>query len=311
MKGIYVALIIVGSLILLTLLFSYILFLVIFYSKPRKYKPDYCPLPRGKRYEPYHEDMKFWLKTCRELPYKEYSITSYDGLKLYGKYYHFYDNAKMELMFHGYKGNSESDLSGGILRAKLIGRNVFVVDSRASGKSQGSVITFGVKEHLDCLKWVDFIVNNVDKNAQIILTGVSMGAATVVMASGYELPKNVIGVLADCGFTSGKNIIKDVVKSMKLPPNIIYPFIWLGAKIFGNFDISSKGAEDYVKNSTVPVLFIHGEDDDYVPYQMSEVNYNNCTSKKKKLVIVKGAGHALCYMANSELYLKEITEFFD
>ena len=143
----------------------------------------------------------------------------------------------MEIMFHGYRGNAERDLSGGIQRCFALGRSVLLVDQRTSCGSEGNVISFGINEHRDCLSWVDFAVKHFGPDIKIILTGISMGASTVLMAAGKELPKNVVGVLADCGFSSAREIIKKCARDLKIPADLIYPFIKLGAKIFGHFNL--------------------------------------------------------------------------
>ena len=101
---------------------------------------------------------------------------------------------------------------------------------------EGKVITFGIKEHRDCLAWVDFMVEHFGPDVKIILTGISMGASTVLIAAGRELPKNVIGVLADCGYNSAKDIIRKVIRQMNIPVAPGYFFVKLGARIFGHFD---------------------------------------------------------------------------
>ena len=144
---------------------------------------------------------------------------------------------------------------------------------------------------------------------KIILTGISMGASTVVMAAGHELPDNVIGVLADCGFSSAKDIIKVVIKQMGLPPEPCYPFVKLGARLFGGFDLEEYSPMDALKTATKPVIFFHGEADDFVPCYMSEKMYDACMSRKQ-LVKVPGAGHGLSFPVDQEGYLKEAKAFF-
>jgi fermentation-respiration switch protein FrsA (DUF1100 family) len=212
-------------------------------------------------------------------------------------------------MFPGYRGSAERDLSGGVIRARLAGHNVLVVDNRASGNSQGHIITFGIKEHKDCLKWIDLVIKEKGENVKIILSGISMGASTVLMASGYDLPKNVIGVIADCGYTAPSKIIKTVIKKIHLPEWLIYPFIWLGARVFGGFDLNSISPEEMVAKSTLPTIFFHGDKDDFVPLEMSKRNYEACTARKN-LVIIEGAGHGLAFPVAQEKYVNEIKEFF-
>ena len=136
-----------------------------------------------------------------------------------------------------------------------------------------------------------------------------MGASTVLMAAGKPLPKNVIGVLADCGFTSAREIMYEVIKQMGLPPKISYPFVKLGAKLFGGFDLDSDSALRAVERIQVPVIFYHGQADDFVPCSMSEKLYAACKARKQ-LVIVPNAGHGLAFPVDQEGYLQSLGEFF-
>jgi fermentation-respiration switch protein FrsA (DUF1100 family) len=212
-------------------------------------------------------------------------------------------------MFHGYRGNGERDLSGGVHRCFQLGHSALIVEQRCSGKSAGNVITFGVNEHKDCLSWIDFAVKTFGPDVKIILTGISMGAATVLTAAGTPLPPNVIGVLADCGYTSAEDIIKIVIKRLNLPVNLAYIFVRLGAHIFGRFDLHGPSPIEAMRHCSVPVIFYHGEADDFVPCDMSHKNYEACVSRKK-LVTIPGAGHGLCYPVAPEQYLHALREFF-
>ena len=201
-------------------------YMVAFYSPPRKPKrEDVLEIPEGEIYEVFREDMENWILTNRSLPRQEVSITSDDGLKLWGTYYEYAPGAPIELMFHGYRGNAERDLSGGVERCFRLGRSVLVVDQRCCGRSEGRTITFGIREHRDCLRWLDFMLERFGPDVKIILTGVSMGAATGLMAGGCDLPPNVIGILADCGYSSARDIMADVMKKMGVPSGLGYPFV--------------------------------------------------------------------------------------
>lgn len=294
----------------LVLLISLLCFFVAFYSPKRTpMGPDEFSIPDGEIYEPFREKMVAWIKEARALPHEDVSIQSFDGLTLRGKYYEYAPGAPIELMLHGYRGNAERDMGGGVQRCFALGRSALVVDQRASGTSDGSVITFGVRESKDCLKWVDFMVAHFGPDVKIILTGISMGASTVLMAAGQPLPKNVIGVLADCGYTSAKEIMYKVIRQMKLPPALAYPFVKLGARLYGGFDLEAMPPVEAVKRCRVPVIFFHGEDDDFVPCQMSVVNYHACASRKR-LVTIPGAGHGLSFPVAPKEYLKAAGEFF-
>lgn len=290
---------------------SYICFRLAFYVDRSKQKgEDEIDLPEGEIYEVYYDKMIAWTKEIRKMPYEDMEITTFDGLKLHARYYEYSKDAPVELMFHGYRGNAERDLSGGVQRCFSLGRSAFIVDQRCSGKSEGNVITFGIKEHRDCLCWVDFMIKRFGQDVKIILCGISMGASTVLMASGKELPENVIGVLADCGFNSAKDIIHTVIKKMGLPPKLAYPFVKLGARLYGHFDIDETSAEKAVKNCKVPVIFYHGDTDDFVPCEMSKINYEACPTRKK-LVLIKNAGHGLSYLKDPKTYLDTLRDFFN
>ena len=309
MEIIWIALTIAAFVCLLVLLISYICFKIAFFVERKKVRAsDDVELPEGEIYLPHREQIVNWARETRNLPHEEFMIKSFDGLDLCGKYYEFSKNAPIELMFHGYRGTAERDLSGGVQRCFKLGRSALIVDQRCSGKSGGNVITFGVNEHRDCLKWVEFMVEQFGSDVKIILTGISMGASTVLMAGGKELPKNVIGILADCGFTSAKDIIKKVIGQMKLPVNISYFFVKMGARIFGHFDLEETSAIEEVKKCRIPVIFIHGEADDYVPCEMSRRLFEACNSRKE-LVTVPGAGHGLAFLVGNELYFEKVTNF--
>ena len=294
----------------LLLIFLYILFRLIFYVPKRNPEaPVELILPSGKIYEPYWDIMRHWAEECRKTPHETFQITSFDGLNLYGKYYECAPGAPIELMFHGYRGSAERDLSGGMYRCFQLGHNAMIVDQRCAGRSDGNVITFGIFEHRDCLRWVDFMVSHFGPDVKIILTGISMGASTVLIASDKGLPANVIGILADCGFHSAKEVICSVANSIHLPSKLIYPLIKLSAKLFGHFDFEEFTAEESLKNCRIPVLFFHGEDDAFVPSYMSQRNYNVCSSRKK-LILIPGAGHGLSFPVAPQRYLDEMADFF-
>ena len=304
-----IPLIIISVILLAALITAYVCFFRIFYS-PRKKCEDEFPIPDGKAYSERREQLIAWVKGARELPHTDVSITSSDGLKLCGKYYEYKKGAPLEILFHGHRGSAERDLSGGVYRCFELGHNALIVDHRASGHSEGKVITFGIKERRDCVDWVNFAINNIDANAKIIITGISMGAATVMMMSAMDLPSNVVGVLADCGYTSSEDIIKKVMRDMKLPADLLYPFARLGARLFGGFGLDEFSPIEAMKKCRLPIIFFHGDADSYVPCYMSEQNFEACVSDKKRLVIIEGAEHGLCFPAAMGKYVTELGDFF-
>ena len=309
MKTFWIVLAVVAVSLLLVLLVSYGCFYLAFYVPRRnKNRQEEFPMPPGKIYEPFRETMIAWMKELRSMPCEEFFISSFDGLRLCARFYEYAPGAPIELMFHGYRGSAERDLCGGVQRCFALGRSALIVDQRGSGKSDGNVISFGINESRDCLSWVDFAIEHFGPDVRIVLTGISMGAATVMVAAGKPLPKNVVGVLADCGYTSPKEIIKRVIGKLKLPANLLYPFVKLGARLYGGFDLESTSPIEAMKNCSVPIIFCHGEADDFVPCDMSRANFAACTAKKK-LLTVPEAGHGLGYLVDGRGYLTALAEF--
>lgn len=293
---------------LLSLLVSCACFRIVFYNTRKGEDHEAIALPAGAVYQPYHDEITGWIRKKRALPQQEFSIRSFDGLTLRGRYFEYKTGAPVELMIHGYHGTAERDMSAGVFRSFAVGHNAFLVDQRAGGYSDGHVVSFGINESRDCLQWIRFLVEHFGPDTQIMLAGISMGAATVLMASELDLPKNVVGILADCGYTSAKDIICEVMKGLHLPPWLLYPFVRLGARLYGGFSLEERSPVGAVVHSKVPVIFYHGDSDTLVPHSMSIANHEACASAKK-LVITPGAGHGLCFLKDKEGYLRELRAF--
>lgn len=309
MEWYYIILIIIGGILLLliaTLLYCYFM---TFYNKKIKSKEEFY-IPAGEMFEKYKNEMIEGMKTYRSTPCKEFNITSFDGLNLHGKYFECNPNYPIEILFHGYKGTGERDLGHGITRAFAVKHNALIVDQRSAGLSDGKTITFGIKERYDVISWVNFVIKEFGENVNIYITGISMGAATVCMASSMNLPSNVKAILSDCGYDTPEYIIKKVVKDMKLPVKIIYPFIKLSAKIFGDFNLEEYSPLESVKHTNIPIIFIHGSEDELVPCEMSKKLYESCNSRKK-LVTIENAGHGVCYIVDKDRYIKELYDFLN
>ena len=304
---------ILGALVvaaLVAVVSAYVCFRMAFYiSDKEKWENAQRIVPPGKEYEAYSERMMAWHREVQTFPCETFTVHSFDGLKLQGKYYERFPGAPIELMFHGYRGNAQRDLCGGVHRCFACGRNALIVDQRASGDSDGNIISFGIHERKDCLQWIAFMLEHFGPDVKIILTGISMGGATVLMAAGEELPPNVIGVLSDCGYSSPKEIICKVIEQMKLPAKLCYPLVRLGARLFGHFDLEETSAVAALKKCKLPVLFAHGDADDFVPCQMSEDMYHGYNGPKC-LYKAPGAGHGLAFPVDEEQYVKVLREFF-
>lgn len=315
MPFLWITLGILGFLALAVLVTAYVCHRMMYRAPARRILgEDEYEIPEGDIYEVFREDMIAWTKMIRAYPYKEYAIQSFDGLTLRAKFFEYKPGAPIELMFHGYKGNAERDLNGGVERCFRLGHSALLIDHRGAGFSDGNVITFGILEKRDALRWVEFAVKEFGEDAKLILTGISMGAATVMMAAGSpvageELPPQIQYVLADCGYTSPKEIISKVMRDMKLPPALLYPCATLGAKLFGHFNLNEDSPMEAMARCKVPVVFAHGDTDDFVPYDMSVRLCEVCTGRHKKLVTIKNAGHGLAFPVGRDEYVNALKEF--
>lgn len=267
-------------------------------------------IPRGEQYDEVHDKMYALVREMQKIPYEQVFITAKDGIRLAGKYYHVRDGAPLQIQCHGYHGNGFRDFCGGNKLARESGHNTLVIDQRAHGMSEGHTITFGIMERYDCQSWIEYAIERFGTETPIFLAGVSMGAATVLMVSELELPENVIGIIADCPYSSPTSIIRKVGKDRKLPTKLIYPFIRAGALIFGRFHVTRSSAVEAVKHTKIPVLLIHGEDDRFVPCDMTREIYEACVSEKT-MVTVPGAGHGLSYLVDEEKYTNAVSEFME
>lgn len=298
----------VGLVALFVLLMSFYAYKQTFYNSRKPKKKKQTGYTHDEAFSEVSDRLKFWSEELSRVPFEEVHIKAADGKKLFGRYYHVREGAPLNIEFHGYKGAALRDFCGGDPFSRRQGCNTLLVDQRAHGNSGGCTITFGVKERLDCLAWVNYAANRFGKETKIFLTGVSMGAATVLMASELPLPENVVGIIADSPYTSPKEIIQKVCRDMKLPARAIYPVLWLGALLFGHFRIVG-GAEEAVKHATVPILLLHGEGDGFVPCEMSQRISE--AARDVTYVTFAGADHCLGYVVSPQKYEETLISFFD
>ena len=303
----HILLIVIASLILITLVISFISFRITFYSPNRKNLEKFS-IPDLKLYENYRDIMFSWMSDLRAKEFEPVEIISFDGLKLRGKFYKGDKDAPFQIMFHGYRGSAERDMCGGVRRCFNLNHNILLIDHRASGYSDGNVITFGINERKDALSWINYITNTYGDDVKIILTGISMGASTILMAAGEKLPKNVVAIIADSGYSTPKGVICETIKKMHLP-NFMYIFVKMGGIIFGRFNIDETTPLKALENSNIPILIFHGNNDSVVPSYMALEIYN-AIKGPKKLVKIENCDHGLGYIIDEDMYIKELDNFF-
>ena len=209
------------------------------------------------------------------------------------------------ILVHGYQSTPLVDAGPAFEGYFKKGFNLLLPTQRANGKSEGKWITFGIKESGDLIEWVLFH-NRTFGSYPVLLSGLSMGASTVLYTLDQELPENVKAAVADCGFSSPRSIISSVFTRVTHMP--AWLFMWSCewfARIFGGFSLQEKDTNDVLKKNRLPLLMVHGKDDHYVPCEMTERAYSGCTGSKR-LLLVEGAGHGLSYLVDNATYSEMI-----
>lgn len=298
---------ITAGIIAIILLISLYTYKVAFYSPLDQRNTLDDPL-QGEQYEAVSEHIFRISHIMERIPCEEVTITSFDGCRLFGRYYHVRDGAPLEILFHGYRSCAFRDCSGGHALSRKMGFNALVVDQRAHGRSDGTTISFGIKEHRDCQCWIEYANERFGEETPIILSGLSMGAATVLMATGLQLPDNVTCVLADSPYSTPGAIIEKVCEDLHYPVLLCRPFIHLGAWLYGHFKLNSCTAKDAVSRAKVPILLIHGEDDRLVPCSMSS-EIAAWSASPVTVHTFPDAGHGLSYMTDPIRYEQVVYDF--
>lgn len=237
-------------------------------------------------------------------------ITSDDGIALKGQFLkNEQSNGKAVILAHGYKGSSEQ-MPGITQYYYELGYDVLKPDARGHGASEGDYIGYGWHDRKDYVKWVQFLIDEKSADA-IFLHGFSMGAATVLMTSGEELPAEVKGIIEDSGYTSVKEELSHQLKYLyHLPAFPIMDVTSLITKIRAGYTFGEASAVEAVKKNTRPLFVIHGDQDELVPTEMAEVIYEAANSEKE-LWIVPGAGHTEAYTVAEEEYKQRLKAFLD
>lgn len=251
-------------------------------------------------------DAQKWLE--EKSNYSDKYIESYDKLQLHS-YVVTQNSNKWAIVVHGYGG------SGKLMSDKSkyfydMGYNVLIPDLRGHGKSEGDYIGMGWKDRLDIISWINFIIKE-NPNAEIVLHGTSMGAATVLMTSGENLPSNVKAIVADCAYTSAWDEFSYQLETyLKVPSYYILNVTNMVTKLKAGYSLKEASALECVKKATVPILFIHGDKDKFVPYSMMDKLYDATNSPKEKLTI-EGGEHANSDLVSPFLYWLTVEDFLN
>lgn len=304
MLGLIISSAISGVLLISILIASYYAYRSAFWSRgSAKQVREYF---KKDKFSPVEEKTGALSSEVEGDKYEDVYVKAYDGVDLHARYYEFKKGAPVHVLMHGYKGNPVRSMCGNYKIAKDLGHNVLMVDMRGCRQSGGRAVTFGIKERRDALSWVDFLSKH-SPESPIFLVGLSLGGATVTMANTEALPSTVVGVIADCPFSSPKEILKKVCRDKGMP-KIVFPFIILGAILFAGFNPYSFDSLRAAKSARAPMLLIHGEKDGFVPIEMGKEIFDACIAEKTFLPI-PDADHALCYMTDSASYEKAVSKF--
>lgn len=253
------------------------------------------------------EDVNWLIKNSN---YIDKYINSFDNLKLHG--YEVKNETKTNkwaIVVHGYTSEGEL-VSSKAKHFYEMGYNVLVPDLRGHGKSEGDYIGMGWDDRLDIIDWINNILKD-NPSSEIILHGTSMGAATVLSTSGENLPNNVKAIIADCGYTSVWNEFTYQLKALfNLPSFPVMNLSNMVTMVKAGYSLKDASPIEQVAKSKTPILYIHGDKDDFVPYYMMDELYKATSSEKSKLT-VQNAGHGKADLVNPDLYWNTVADFLN
>lgn len=238
------------------------------------------------------------------------TLTSRDGLALAARFLPSPSgSAGFAVLAHGYTANGS--MMGRLARmySEELGWNVLIPDARGHGESDGRYIGFGWHDRLDYLDWIGCLRGRFGDGIAIVLHGVSMGGATVLMTAGEPLPAAVKCVVSDCAYTSAWDVLSyQLSRLYRLPPFPAMQLAELMTRLRAGYSLKEASALEQVRKARVPILFIHGDEDTFVPYRMAGELYA-AAPVEKELFTVTGAGHGNAVWTDSEGYTETVTRF--
>ncbi len=259
----------------------------------------------------YEEEYNLTRSWCEAQPMTDWFLRSHDGLLLHASYYPVEDARRFVILCHGYRGTRFGSVAhiAKFLREEKC--NLLFIDQRCCGESEGSYITFGAKEQRDIRDWVHRVLLENPARLPIYLYGQSMGATSVLLASGHKLPREVRGLIADCGFTSMRGQIRDIASGWFRFTLIDVALLRtdLLCRIFAGFSMRQTDTKKALRKNVLPVLFFHGAEDTYVWPHNTVQNFERCRAERE-MVIVPGARHLCCSYVDPKLYQEKLLSFF-
>ena len=284
-----------------------VVYAITFHAPNRTQNNDYSVVRTPKNAHIFDRILSL-IDDLNRVPYEPVYLTSHDGCRLRARLYDAPEGAPVAICVHGWRGTPSRDFSGGAMMLIKAGWRVLLVEQRSQGRSEGHCMTFGAKERLDCAQWAHWTAERFGPDCKIMLFGISMGAATVLLASALDLPEQVRGIAADCPFSNGRDILVRVASNAGVPKLLAAHLAHLTCALWGWFDLDDTDVREAVKRTRVPVLLIHGEDDDFVPPEMSAeiLSYNPTIMERHTF---PGASHGISYVIDPERYEKLVLDF--
>lgn len=271
---------------------------------------EMADMEKWEEYKKIITPRKEWLLSQ---PLEHVTVKSWDGLTLHGDFLPSErPSSRLAILGHGYTSNGLSNCSAISMFFYKLGYNCLIMDHRAHGMSEGDYVGFGILDRYDWKIWIDSMEQRLGSDAEIVLYGVSMGATIAVMTAGFsDLPASVKAVIADCAFTSPYDVFAHILRrDYHLPPFPIMNINESLCRIKAGYGFKDYSTLEAVRSTRVPMLFIHGKEDDFVPVWMSERNYEACRSPKD-ILLVDNAAHGASYYENGAVYEQKIEEFLE
>lgn len=253
-----------------------------------------------------------WRDWTRDQTFERMEITSFDDLTLQGYFLEAKESTnKVVITAHGYLGGAFDMGLYGQHYYEDLGYHFFTADARGHGESEGDYIGFGWHDRLDYVQWIDAIIDKIGPNAEIVLHGLSMGGATVLMTSGEELPPQVKAIVADSPYSTVYDLFSYQLKRMfHLPAFPVLPTTSLVTKMKAGYSLTEASALAQVQKANVPILYMHGEDDTFVPVHLAEELFQ-ATNSDAEILTIPDAGHGEAFVVAKEEYLAKLHVFLD
>ncbi len=269
---------------------------------------EMADIQKWEEYKKFMVPNREWLQAQK---LEHITIKARDGITLHADYFPAEgESKKLVICNHGYTGTGITNCASIAVFFHSIGYDCLIVDHRGHGKSEGEYIGFGILDRYDCRKWIEYIDKRFNKTKQIILYGVSMGGTTVLMTAGLpDLSDSVKAIIADCAFTSPYDVFSHILKrDYHMNPFPIMNINDSMCRKKAGYGFNEYSTLDAVRKTKLPVFFIHGKEDNFVPVWMSEKNYQECKSPKE-IYLVDSAGHGAAYYENPEVCQEKIKGF--